>query len=121
MILAGVFLGVAVVIWFAMLRPVPVRTASGVVRCKTFKAAGEYLQYPVGDRSNFRTPTRIAMPEHYVLEIAVDGRSDQFRYAVNGTAATAFEVGQRVTLEFQTRGLPPFWRRIYVLDAQPTN
>lgn len=119
LITAGVFLAVGGAIWLAFLRPVPVRTASGIIRSKTFAAAGQYVQYPVGDRQGFRSPTTIQMAEHFVLDIQVDGQSSQFRYAVNTTAATAFDIGQRVNIEYQTRGIPPFWRRVYVLDAQP--
>ena len=121
LIMSGVFLGVAGVIWFAFLRPVPVRTASGVVRTKTFRPEGQYVQYPVGNREGFRTPTTIQLAEHYVLDIEVDGQTGEFRYAVNTAGAAAFDVGQQVNIEYQTRGLPPFWRRVYVLDATPAN
>ncbi len=118
LIMAAVFLGLALVLWFAFLRPVPVRTARGVIRCKTFKAAGEYVQYPAGDRSGFRAPARIPMAEHYVLEIVLDGQPTALTYAVNTTAATAFDVGQQVDVEYQVRGIAPFWRRSYVVDVK---
>jgi hypothetical protein len=119
--MAGIFLVVGGVIWLAFLRPVPVRTATGIIRSKTFTPAGQYVQYPVGDRQGFRSPTTIQMAEHFVLGIQVEGQSDQFRYAVNTTAAVAFDIGRRVDIEYQTRGIPPFWSRVYVLDAQPEN
>jgi hypothetical protein len=121
LIMSGVFLAVGGLIWVAFLRPAPIRTASGTIRSKEFSPAGQYVQYPVGDRQGFRTPTTIKLAEHFVLDIDVDGQSGPFRYAVNTTAATAFDVGQRVNIEYQTRGLPPFWKRVYVLDAKPAN
>jgi hypothetical protein len=119
MILAGVFLSFAVGIWLVFLRPVPVETATGTVRSKTFKPAGEYVQYQPGSRSSFRSATRIPIAECYVLGIEVTGEQDELRYAVNTTAATRFEVGQRVNIQYQRRGVPPFWRRVYVTDVTP--
>jgi|SRR5688500_18713086 hypothetical protein len=121
LIMAGVFLAVGAVIWLVLLRPVPVKTATGVVRTKTFKPAGQYVQYPPGDRQGFRSPTTIQLAEHYVLDIDVSDQSDEFRYAINTAGAAAFDVGQRVNIEYQTRGLPLFWRRVYVLDAKPAD
>ena len=116
--IAGAFLAAGAVIWLVFLRPVPVETARGVIRGKTFQAGGEYLQYQPGNRQGFRSPTKITMAEHYVLAIEVPGRDDTFRYAVNTAMAPSFDVGQVVEIEYQRRGVPPFWRRIYVLDAR---
>lgn len=121
LIASAIFLAIAGVIWLVFLRPVPVRTTNGIVRSKQFKPEGQYVQYPVGDRPGFRGPTTVHLAEHFVLDIEVDGESSPFRYAVNTAAAAAFDIGQRVNVEYQTRGLPPFWRRVYVLNAQPTN
>lgn len=119
MVLAGIFLSFAAVIWLVFLRPVPVEKLTGIIRTKVFKPAGEYMQYQPGNRTSFRTPTRIPIEECYVLGIEVEGERDEFKYAVNTTAATRFEVGQRVVIEYQRRGFPPFWRRVYVTDVQP--
>jgi hypothetical protein len=121
LIMSAIFLGVAGVIWLAFLRPAPIHTTAGVIRSKDFATGGQYVQYPVGSRPGFRTPTTIQLADHFVLTIEVDGQSKAFRYAVNTTAAAAFDVGQRVNIEYQTRGLPPFWQRVYVLDARPAN
>jgi hypothetical protein len=121
LVMSAIFLLVALTIWLAFLRPVPIRTAAGVIRSKEFATGGQYVQYPVDSRPGFRTPTTIQLADHFILAIEVDGRSDALRYAVNTTAASAFHVGQRVNIEYQTRGLAPFWTRVYVLDAQPAN
>ena len=34
---------------------------------------------------------------------------------LNTTAAKDFEVGQRVTISYERRGLPPLWERVYVM------
>ena len=118
LITAGTFLVTGAVIWLVFLRPVPLQTTRGVVRSKTFHAAGEYLQYPPGSRQGFRNPTKITMAEHFVLEIEVPDSKEPFRYAVNAALAPGFEVGQKVELDYQRRGVPGFWRRVYVLEAR---
>lgn len=118
LVMSAVFLAVGAAIWLVFLRPVPVRTASGVIRSKTPKPAGEYVQYPVGSDRGFRSPTRIQLAEHVVLGIQVEGRQEEWTYAVNTAAAPTFAVGDNVTIEYQRRGVPPFWQRVYVLDAQ---
>ena len=116
--LAGAFLGVALVIWWVFLRPVPVAIGQGMVRSKTFRPAGAYVQYPVGDRQGFWAPTTIPTAEHVVLGIAVGGQPEELRYPVSPSAAAGFDIGQYVAVEYQERGLPPFWRRSYVLDVK---
>ena len=116
--LAGAFLGVALVVWWVFLRPVPVVVGQGMVRNKTYRPAGTYVQYPVGDRQGFWAPTAIPTAEHVVLDISVEGQSEELRYPVSPNAAANFDIGQHVAVEYQERGLPPFWRRSYVLDVK---
>ncbi len=118
-VVAAVFLGLALGIWAAFLRPVPVRTARGVIRGKSFEAAGEYVQYQPGNRAGFYTPTTIPTSEHFVLRIQVDGQPKEIGYALNTVAAGAFQVGQPVRVDYQERGVPPFWHRIYITSVQP--
>lgn len=117
----AVLLCVALGIWFAFLRPAPIRTATGVIRSKTFQPAGAYVQYQPGDRSGFQTPTTIATAENFVLGIQVEGQPKELGYALNAVAASAFEVGQAVRIEYQERGIRPFWSRVYVTGIQPMN
>jgi hypothetical protein len=78
-----------------LLRPVPVRTATGTIRSKTWQPAGEYWQFPVGMRGSFREPTRVPLAEHYLLRIEAEGQPEELRYPVNTVAAEGLEVGQR--------------------------
>ena len=116
--LAGAFLGVALVVWWVFLRPVPVVVGQGMVRNKTYRPAGTYVQYPVGDRQGFWAPTAIPTVEHVVLDISVEGQSEELRYPVSPNAAATLDIGQHVAVEYQERGVPRFWRRSYVLDVK---
>jgi len=45
----------------------------------------------------------------------VPDRTTELRYAINPVAAAEFDVGQAVRVEYQERGIPPLWQRIYVV------
>jgi hypothetical protein len=109
-----VFASMAGLVWFTFLRPVPVRMAVGVVRSKSFKPAGEYWQQPVGNRDGFWTASRIPIAECYIFGIQVDGRVGEARVSLNTVESQAFDIGQRVQIEYVERGLPLIWKRVYI-------
>jgi len=118
---ALVFALIAGLTWFAFLRPASVETASGVIRSKSYKPAGEYWQQPTGNREGFWQPTRIPIAECYIFGIQVDGRVNEARISLNMVEAQAFNVGQRVQIEYIERGLPPIWKRVYVTGMKHAN
>lgn len=116
-LLVAVFLAVvAGGIWVVFLRPVPLRSATGIITNKTFKPAGTYWQFPVGANRNFRAPTAIPTAEAYIFEVAADGFSGPVFYPLNTVASQAFDVGKRVQLKYQERGIPFIWKRVNVID-----
>ena len=117
-VVASLFVLIAGLIWFAFLRPAPEQTALGVIHSKSYKPAGEYWQQPVGNRDGFWTPTRIPIAECYIFGIQVEGQAGEARIARNTIEAQAFNVGQRVQIEYVERGLPLIWKRIYVTDMK---
>jgi len=112
---AAIFVLLAAGIWVVFLRPVERRTVQGVITYKIFKPAGQYIQYPVGMRDSFYSPNTIPIAECYVFGIHVNEPVLDVGYVMNTVAATNFEVGQSVTLEYQERSLPFLWKRIYVM------
>ena len=70
----------------------------------------------MGDRDGFWT--RIPIAECYVFGIRVEGRSAEARIARNTVEAQAFNVGQRVQIEYVEGGLPPIWKRVYLTDMK---
>jgi hypothetical protein len=119
LIVAAAFALSAAAISCLFLSPVRTQTAHGVIVSKTFKPAGTYSQYPVGVRPGFRTANEIPIAECYVFEINVDGMPASVHYALNTVASEQFQVGQRVRVEYQQRGIPLLWSRIYILDMKP--
>jgi hypothetical protein len=119
LIIALIFGLATLVIWFAFLRPVPIQTSTGTVLGRTYREGGTYWQGHHAASRGFRTPTPIPIAEAWVFEIAVEGFSEPFRYALNTTASGDFGVGDTVRVEYQRRGVPPFWTRRYVLTMEP--
>jgi hypothetical protein len=115
---AILFALIAGLIWFAFLRPVPVQTAVGIIRTKSFKPAGQYWQQPTGNRDSFWTGTRIPIAECYIFGIQVDGRVGEARASLNTIESQAFNVGQKVQIEYVERGLPLVWKRVYVTSMK---
>jgi hypothetical protein len=118
-IIAILFAIVAVGIWLVFLRPVPLQKATGTIKYKIFKPAGEYVQYPVGLNRGFMLPTKIPIAESYIFGIQIDGSGEVGGYALNTVASKEFEVGKRVDIDYQERSIPLLWRRLYVLDMRP--
>lgn len=112
---ALLFALIAGLIGFTFLRPVPVLTAVGIIRSKSFKPAGEYWQQQAGSRDGLWTATRIPIAECYIFGIQVDGRAGEAQASLNTVEAQAFNVGQKVQIEYVERGLPLIWKRVYVL------
>jgi hypothetical protein len=106
----------AVGIWAIFLRPAPLKMARGTITKKTFKPAGTSWQYPAGLNRGFRTVTPIPIAEAYVFEVRVDGFEGPIFYSLNTVASQAFDVGRRVHIRYQERGIPFIWKRVYVLD-----
>jgi hypothetical protein len=104
----------ALLLWFVFLRPVARKTAQGVITHKIFKPAGQYVQYPVGMRSAFFTPSRIPIAECYVFTIQVDDLAADVAVALNTLASEEYTVGQKVKIQYEERSLAGIWRRVYV-------
>jgi len=109
----------AVVIAVVFLRPAEEKTAVGTIAAISDRAASTYVQQKPGAQRGFRTPTEIPIAAATVLTIQIDGLTDPVTYPVNTLAGREFQVGQRVTVKYQERGLKHLWHKIYVLDATP--
>ncbi len=119
LIFAGLLLVFGLAVWFVFLRPVPRETAVGVVTQKTFKPAGQYWQFPTGERSSFFGPTRIPIAECYVFVIQAEGQPLPAAFSLNTVAAEQFAVGQKVAIVYEVRGLPLIWKVACVLEMKP--
>ena len=118
LIFAVFMLLVAGSIWLVFLRSVPRLSAKGVITSKNYKPPGEYTQYHAGDRAGFRQPTRIPIAEGYLVEIAIENSKEPVIALLNSTEAQWYEVGTCVAFDYEERGVPLLWKRVYVLSVQ---
>jgi len=118
---ASVFGLAALCIGCVFLRTSQPKTAFGIIRSKTGYGGGTYSQQQVGMQRGFRTATQIPTAPSYSFEVEVEGLPEKARCSLNTDAATAFEVGQRVRVEYIVRGMKPIWSRIFVtrMEAAP--
>jgi hypothetical protein len=105
-------------IWFVFLRPVPTQTASAIIVDKRFRPAGTKWIHPVGQRTNFWTPTAFPVAEGYEFTCRLDDGSAEAVAVLGVGMAERFEVGQPITIVYQHRNFGPFWQRTYVLGMQ---
>lgn len=115
LIIALVFAIAGGLIWYAFLRSVPVQLTTGVLRSKTRKPAGTYWQQPAGVNRGFRTPTPISTAESYVLELHNEELGVTGYYPVSPSQEGKYQVGQKLTMEYQRRGLPLVGYKITIL------
>lgn len=119
LITAVVFGLLFLVLWVVFLRPVNTLTGTGVIASKTFRENATYWQAQPGLSRGMRTPTPIPIAEAYVFDVQLDGGGEPISIALNTQAAQSFNEGDRVRVEYQRRGVPPFWERAYVLSMEP--
>ena len=108
----------ALSIWLVFLRPVSQKSAIGMITNKTFQPASTYSQYQGGADRGFRGSNQIPIAESYVFDIKVEGMAEPFRMSLNTVASKEIEVGQRVRIEYEQRGVPPFWQKAYALEMK---
>ena len=118
----AVFFGlVSLGIYLVFLRPVARQSGAGEITAKTFRPGGTHLQQHPGIGRGFRTPTPIAIAESYSFEIRLDDSREVIRTALDIEQANDFEVGDRVSVEYERRGVPGVWGRVNVLAIHKLN
>ena len=100
--------------WYIFVRPVPRRSAEGVITKKTFVPARDLSGWLAGGRRESFTRRSVPIPDGYRFEIQVGGSSQLMTFWLEATAAKHFIVGEAVHVVYEERGLRPFWKRVYV-------
>ena len=113
LIVAGIAAGFALLFWVGYVRTVPSETAAGTVIAKTHQPASTYTQ-----SHGTHVATRIPVAESYLLTIRIDGIDPPARLSVRAIASADFEVGQRVLVQYERRGVFPFPRQLRLMDVQ---
>ncbi len=117
--LAAVFLIAAALIWYVLVRPVPEKTATGVIIGKQFQPAENVERsVPRTTRGLDRYPQVIKynLPDRYLLDIRIDQVNTVVQFAYPALPNQNYEIGQHVNVTYLERGIPHLWKRIYVKD-----
>ena len=113
--IGGVCLALAALIWYGLVRPREPRLAYGTILSKRYTPAGEYTRLRTGPRREVWSTEKIPLPESYVFEIRLDDAT-QVRYRLSTTQAAEFDIGQKVKVRLEERGIPLLWKRMYVRE-----
>lgn len=116
--LAAVAAPAALILWFAFVRQVPEQTGSGTIQAKTFLDAHTITRYPSNAIRQSWTPNQIRINEAYVFDLNLDDVG-QAMFALDTIGSKAYEVGQKVAVRYEVRGLGPLWKKIRVKGMEP--
>ena len=75
-------------------------------------------RYPSGIFRQSWTPNTIRVGEAFVFGLEMEGAGEAF-FALDTLAGKAYEVGQKVAVRFEMRGIPPIWKKIRVKGIEP--
>ena len=106
--------------WFIFVRSVPVAHADARIRARTFSPAHTISRYQASSAATRQSWNRetFQIPDSYVFDLQIDGLPLAARFSLEKSAGEPFRVGQRVHVTYQERGIPPFWKRVYVLKME---
>ena len=113
---------IAGVIWYALVRPVPEKSGTGVITNRTFRAAERVERsIPRTTRSLERYPQEIKykLPDRYVLDIRLEKEKTVIRFWVPALPSQNVEIGQRVNVVYLKRSIPFIWEKIFVKQVTP--
>jgi hypothetical protein len=97
------------------------RTALATIVAKARQDVTTYVQMPVGDDHSVSMPLSIPVGEASTFDLRVDGLAEPLRAAFSTVNGRDFDVGQRVRVTLQRRGVPPLWTRFVVVDMTPSD
>lgn len=111
-------LGLGAVAFLAFLRPVRSVSGSGTLGKKAFVPSHTISRYQASSAATRQswTQEKFTIPDSYVFDIQIDGVAEPIRFSLEKSAGERFQVGQRVRVKYQERGIPLFWKRIMVLE-----
>jgi hypothetical protein len=109
--IAAIALIASGIIYFVLVRPVPSQTAKGVITSKSFQQERDMSRVMVGPRRESATTIRRTSPAGYVFAIRLDNGGGDIRHFLPRSTGNEFQIGQRVSVTYDERGLRPFWTK----------
>ena len=116
--IAAVAAPAALVLWFAFVRQVPEQSVTGTIQAKTFLDAHTVSRYPSNVFRQSFTPNTIRINEAYVFDVSLEGAGPA-QFALDTIGSKAYQVGQKVAVRYEMRGLGPIWKKIRIKGIEP--
>lgn len=102
------------VLFLVFVRPAAQRSEQGIVIDKTFEDERTITHMNAGPRREFWSTNRFKIPAGYLFTIRLNSGRGEVYYLLERTAGEPFQVGQRVTVTYDERGISPLWKKRYV-------
>ena len=115
-IVALVFAGL---MFYLFVRPAASRVGMGTIIAKSFEDARTMQRPNVSARRQDWSVSERNLPEGFLITIRLDDPAAEVHYRMEKVAAGRFEVGERVSVRFEERGVPPLWSKRYVREITP--
>lgn len=119
--LAVVFGLFALVVWYALLRAVPEKTAPGTILSATLADAATIERtVPRTHRGIGYIPKqqKFEIPERYVYQIELATTGETITYS-NMSPQLDYEVGSSVRVTYLERSLPMVWKKKFISQVEP--
>ena len=117
LIFAAVVLLITLGALWILRRSTPSQEGYGVIASREGRGPGSYTQYTGGSGGIPRANT-IELGASYAFGIDIKDGPENARYLLPKEAGEKLEVGQRVKVTYFTRGLPPIWSKVHVIELE---
>jgi len=101
-------------IWYGFVRPADRVRGGGVITGKTFVPAHTIKRLQAGANRQVWTEEQFRVPDSYLFQLSVEDVPTVVQYSLDALSAKQFEVGQKVTVQYEVRGFPLMSKRIRV-------
>ena len=103
------------------LRSTPPQLGVGIIVGRRGQGGGSYSQHAVGTNRGFQAPNTIPIGPSVTFEVNIEGVPGLAVCSLNTIAASKFNVGEKVHVTYQIRGLSPIWTKIFItkMDTNP--
>ena len=115
-------LAAAILIWYALVRPVPETISSGVITDRTFRS--EQIVEKSVPRSfrnieHYPLHKKYTLPDRCVYQIRLEDKRMEVSFSMPAFEGQELAVGQRVQVVYIERSIPFLWEKIYVKSIDP--
>lgn len=120
MILVAIGLVLIVVLWAAFIRPVATLEGIGMITGKTLQTARDVTNTTTNEGRTEYHSSSVRVPQGYAFTVELPEGKGTGVFYLEEKFGEPFQIGQKVKISYQVRGLPPLWKRTFVLQMDPS-